>query len=74
MRVTLAGLQLVGADVARGNERRIEGKIAIVTGGAKGLGEADARLFAAHGAKVFLTDVDEANGLRGNATYLSFRS
>jgi len=43
---------------------RLKGKVAIVTGAAKGLGEADARLFAAEGARVVLTDVDEANGTR----------
>ena len=43
---------------------RLRGKVAIVTGAAKGLGEADARLFAAEGAQVVLTDVDTANGER----------
>ena len=43
---------------------RLEGKVAIVTGAAKGLGEADARLMAREGARVVLTDVDEANGAR----------
>ena len=43
---------------------RLTGKVAIITGAAKGLGEADARLFAAEGASVVLTDVDEANGAR----------
>lgn len=43
---------------------RLAGKIAIITGAAKGLGEADARLFAQEGAKVILTDVDAANGER----------
>jgi len=43
---------------------RLQGKVAIVTGAAKGLGEADARLFAAEGALVILTDVDEVNGER----------
>ena len=42
---------------------RLTGKV-IVTGAAKGLGEADARLFAAEGAQVILTDVDEVNGAR----------
>lgn len=37
---------------------RVEGKVAIVTGGAKGLGAADARVLAREGAKVVLTDVD----------------
>jgi 3(or 17)beta-hydroxysteroid dehydrogenase len=41
---------------------RVEGKVAIVTGGAKGLGEADCRLLAAHGAKVVIADVDTAPG------------
>ena len=41
---------------------RVAGKVALVTGGAKGLGEADARALAAEGARVVLTDVDEAGG------------
>ncbi len=41
---------------------RVAGKIALVTGGAKGLGEADARALAAEGAKVVLTDLDEEAG------------
>jgi len=43
---------------------KLDGKVAIVTGAAKGLGEADARLFALEGATVVLTDVDEENGRR----------
>jgi 3(or 17)beta-hydroxysteroid dehydrogenase len=43
---------------------RVKGKVAIVTGAAKGLGEADARLLAREGARVILTDVDEASGAR----------
>jgi 3(or 17)beta-hydroxysteroid dehydrogenase len=38
---------------------RLEGKVAIVTGAAMGLGEADARLMAREGARVILTDVNE---------------
>lgn len=41
---------------------RVKDKVAIVTGGAKGLGEATSRLFAKEGAKVVLTDVDETQG------------
>jgi len=41
---------------------RLDGKIAIITGGSKGLGEADARLFIAEGATVILTDIDDAAG------------
>lgn len=36
---------------------RLAGKVAIVTGAARGQGEAEARLFAAEGARVVLTDV-----------------
>ncbi len=41
---------------------RVQNKVVIVTGGASGLGAADARLLASHGAKVVLTDVNEAAG------------
>ena len=36
---------------------RLEGKIALITGAARGQGECEARLFASEGAKVVLTDV-----------------
>jgi 3alpha(or 20beta)-hydroxysteroid dehydrogenase len=36
---------------------RLDGKTALITGGARGQGAAEARLFAAEGATVFLTDV-----------------
>ena len=41
---------------------RLAGKVALITGAAKGLGEADARLFAREGARVILSDVDAAAG------------
>ncbi|WP_321816084.1 MULTISPECIES: SDR family oxidoreductase [unclassified Paraburkholderia] len=41
---------------------RLKGKIAIVTGAASGVGKADALLFAAEGARVVLTDVNEEAG------------
>lgn len=43
---------------------RLEGKIAIVTGAARGMGEVEARLFAAAGAAVVLCDVSDAAGQR----------
>jgi len=36
---------------------RLEGKVALITGGARGQGAAEGRLFAAEGATVYLTDV-----------------
>lgn len=39
---------------------RVEGKIALITGAAQGLGEASARMLAREGARVVLTDVNEA--------------
>jgi 3alpha(or 20beta)-hydroxysteroid dehydrogenase len=41
---------------------RIDGKVAIITGAGRGQGAATAALFAAAGATVFLTDIDQAEG------------
>jgi len=39
---------------------RLTDKVAIVTGGAHGMGEAEARLFAAEGARVIVADILES--------------
>lgn len=41
---------------------RLQGKTAIITGAAKGIGAATARLFAAEGARLALADKDEERG------------
>lgn len=41
---------------------RVKGKVAIVTGAASGLGKGAASLLAKEGAKVILTDINEAGG------------
>ena len=56
---------------------RVLGKVAIVTGAARGQGEAEARILIAEGAKVMLTDILDAEGeklaaeLGDNAAYMS---
>src|SRR4029450_4646530 len=41
---------------------RLAGKVAIVTGGASGMGRATVMRFLAEGAKVVVADLNEANG------------
>jgi 3alpha(or 20beta)-hydroxysteroid dehydrogenase len=41
---------------------RLDGKVAIITGAARGQGAAEARLFAAEGARVLLADILDADG------------
>ncbi len=55
---------------------RLDGKIALVTGGGSGLGKADCLQMAAEGATVYVTDIDQAaaqavaDGIGGNAVAL----
>lgn len=44
--------------------QRLEGKVAIITGGASGMGRAQSKLFAAEGAAVCVADIDKEAGPR----------
>ena len=46
---------------------RVDGKVALITGGASGLGSATARILAEQGARVIITDIQESEGARAAA-------
>ncbi|MGD9661311.1 MAG: SDR family NAD(P)-dependent oxidoreductase [Porticoccaceae bacterium] len=44
------------------DKTRLNGKVAIITGGAKGMGAAHSRLISERGGAVVIADIDDANG------------
>ncbi|KAL1820387.1 hypothetical protein ACET3Z_015256 [Daucus carota] len=52
-------LKIMKASLLAPIARRLEGKVAVITGGARGIGEATVRQFLRHGAKVVFADVED---------------
>ncbi|KAA8542384.1 hypothetical protein F0562_023480 [Nyssa sinensis] len=51
------------------SKKKLEGKVAIISGGASGIGEATARHFADHGARaVVIADIHDERGCQGAAS------
>lgn len=58
-------LSVINSEKSSGRKlAQLDGKVAIITGAAKGMGKAHARRFVAEGASVFLSDVNAEAGTR----------
>src|SRR3954465_14565935 len=60
--VDLAPIDSLHSRLVLSRSMRLQGKTAVVTGGASGIGAATAQLFAAEGARVFMIDVKPFSG------------
>jgi 3alpha(or 20beta)-hydroxysteroid dehydrogenase len=54
----------MSADLLMDGFMNLTNKVVIITGGARGQGAAEAQLFALNGAKVIVSDIDQAEGER----------
>src|SRR6516164_8353504 len=61
-RLAAEAAQLHHAFGGRNGMSKLAGKVAIVTGGASGMGRASVMRFLAEGAKVMIADLNDANG------------
>src|SRR6516165_1727728 len=61
-RLAAEAAQLHHAFGGRNAMSKLAGKVAIVTGGASGMGRASVMRFLAEGARVMIADLNEANG------------
>src|SRR5947199_8806166 len=57
-----ASRMAAGRERNRGMTRRVEGKVALVTGAANGIGRSAALLLAREGAKIVATDLQDERG------------